>query len=232
MKTRQRIKKTLLEVGTLKRDAEMEEEVVTKEEEIVQNFLQESLTYENLIMYHWTKVILPSSLWAVHKELTGKFIAFSCLSENTSDTFVSTEKAIVFEGSLKAEIFLRGKKMDLSSLVQQNTDTLETLDILLKEVDHLDLCKGTGLEMIRYSAECCLILDRKYRNSRCSNCATKRTHLKKTEAQRLRRAAAKQKECSKNIVGSRKLSKIKEVEQLDDRDKEKVENIIERTEYY
>ena len=45
----------------------------------------------------------------------------------------------------------------------------------------------------------------------------KRTHLKKTEAQRIRRAAAKQKEPMKNILGSRKQSKKKEVEYLDNR---------------
>lgn len=217
MKTRRSTKEIILEVATQnKQDEEMEEGMVLKVC-LDESIEEETLTYENLIMCYWTKITLPSSLWAVHKEPSGKFIIFSCLSENTSDTFVSTEKVIMFEGSLKANIFVRGGKVEPSSLLQQNVETVEMMDALLKKVDELELCQGTGLENAPYSPECCLILDRKYRNARCSNCATKRTLLKKTEAQRLRRAAAKQKEPTKNTVGSHKQSRKEEMEYLDDK---------------
>lgn len=154
----------------------------------------ETITYESLRDEHWPRVTLPSMLWAFHKEPTGKFVAFTHISENTSSTFVSTDKAVVFDGALEAEVYVRGKKVTPQNFQHHTPMTVEDLDALLYNVESLSLCKGTGLDLSRYSPDCCLFLERKYRNSRCSNCSLKRTHLKKTEAQRLRRAAAKQKE--------------------------------------
>lgn len=166
---------------------------VKKEKEIVPERV-ETLTYETLRDEHWIRVTLPSTLWAFHKEPTGKFVAFTHISENTMSTFVSTDKAVVFDGALKAEVYVRGKKVTPQNFQQNTPKTVEELEVLLHSVESLSLCKGTGLDSSRYSPDCCLFLERKYRNSRCSNCSLKRTHLKKTEAQRLRRAAAKQNE--------------------------------------
>jgi hypothetical protein len=169
----------------------------------------ESLTYETLRDRHWARVTLPSQLWAIHTESSGKFIAFTHISENTSSTYISTDKAVVFDGTLEAEIYVRGKKVAPQNFLQNAPVTLEQLDGMLHDVDSLSLCKGTGLDADRYSPDCCLFLERKYRNSRCSNCALKRTHLKKTEAQRLRRAAAKQKEPLKRQIASKRQTRIK-----------------------
>ncbi|KAJ9582543.1 hypothetical protein L9F63_003101 [Diploptera punctata] len=207
MKNRRSLRQTILIVTTQDKDEESDED---------KKFIQEPLTYENLMCY-LSKVTLPSSLWAVHKESTGKFVIFSCLSDNTSDIFISTDKTIMFEGSLKAEIFVRGRRIDTPFITLQNVDSFETMDALLKQVDKFELCKGTGLDSALYSAECSLILDPRYRyrNSRCGKCATKRTHMKKTEAQRLRRAAARKREVVKNTVISRKQFKKKEIKYVD-----------------
>lgn len=167
---------------------------VKKEKEVLVPESAETMTYETLRDEHGARVTLPSTLWSFHKEPTGKFVAFTHISENTSSTFVSTDKAVVFDGALEAEVYVRGKKVTLQNFQQNTPVTVEELDVLLYNVEQLSLCKGTGLDSSRYSPDCCLFLERKYRNSRCSNCSLKRTHLKKTEAQRLRRAAAKQKE--------------------------------------
>lgn len=188
------------------KEEEREEEVDTLAENI------EALTYETLLDQQWTGANLPSLLWAYHREPTGRFVAFTHMSENTSSTYVSTDKAVVFHGTLEAEIYVRGKKVTSQNFLQNCPVTMEDLDVLLREVESLSLCKGTGLDVARYSPDCCLFLERKYRNSRCSNCSLKRTHLKKTEAQRLRRAAAKQKEPLKQQATSRRRIKCKETE--------------------
>lgn len=174
----------------------------------------ETLTYETLRDQRWAGVNLPSLLWAYHREPTGKFVAFTHMSENTSSTYISTDKAVVFHGTLEAEIFVRGKKVTLQNLLQNTPVSMDELDILLRDVESLSLCKGTGLDVAQYSPDCCLFLERKYRNSRCSNCSLKRTHLKKTEAQRLRRAAAKQKEPLKQQAVSRRQMKFKKDSEL------------------
>lgn len=197
------------EVPQLKKE---EEEVDTQEILVPESI--ETLTYETLRDQHWAGVDLPSQLWAYHREPTGKFVAFTHISENTSSTYVSTDKAIVFHGTLEAEIYVRGKKVTSQNFLQNSPLTMEELDILLRDVESLSLCKGTGLDVARYSPDCCLFLERKYRNSRCSNCSLKRTHLKKTEAQRLRRAAAKQKEPVKQQTASRRQAKFKKGTEL------------------
>ncbi|PSN40229.1 hypothetical protein C0J52_12060 [Blattella germanica] len=221
MKTRRGLRQTKEEEAIIHGKNEDEEVQEIKEEVHFQPiFIEEqvnSLTYENLLDHYWTKAKLPSSLWAVHRETTGKFVAFSHISENTSKVFVSTDKMIMFDGTLEFEVFVRGKKVELTNLAQQNICTLEELDSLLHRLEVLRICKGTGLDNARYSPECLLILDRKYRNSRCSNCATRRTHLKKTEAQRLRRAAARQKDSAKVSVESRRQPKKKDMDDSEDR---------------
>lgn len=197
------------EVPQLKKE---EEKVDTQE--ILVSETVETLTYETLRDHHWAGVDLPSLLWAYHRDPTGKFVAFTHISENTSSTYVSTDKAIVFHGTLDAEIYVRGKKVTSQNFLQSAPVSVEDLDILLRDVESLSLCKGTGLDVARYSPDCYLFLDRKYRNSRCSNCSLKRTHLKKTEAQRLRRAAAKQKEPVRQQTGSRRHSKFKKDTEL------------------
>lgn len=185
-----------------------EEAPQLKEEEEVDI---ETLTYETLRDQHWTGANLPTPLWAYHREPTGKFVAFTHMSENTSSTYISTDKAVVFHGTLEAEIYVRGKKVTSQNFLQNPPVTMEELDILLRDVELLNLCKGTGLDVARYSPDCCLYLERKYRNSRCCNCSLKRTHLKKTEAQRLRRAAAKQKEpASRRRIKFKKETEIAE----------------------
>lgn len=198
-----------------------EEEEVDTKEILVPETIQ-TLTYETLRDQHWAGVNLPSLLWACHREPTGKFVAFTHISENTSSTYVSTDKAVVFHGTLEAEIYVRGKKVTSQNFSQNAPVTVEELDILLHDVELLSLCKGTGLDVARYSPDCCLFLERKYRNSRCSNCSLKRTHLKKTEAQRLRRAAAKQKEPTKQQTASRRQAKFKKDTELPE-DKSSVE---------
>jgi hypothetical protein len=185
-----------------------EEEEVDTQEILVPEAIK-TLTYETLRDQHWAGVNLPSPLWAYHREPTGKFVAFTHISENTSSTYVSTDKAVVFHGTLQAEVYVRGKKVTSQKFPQNAPMTVEELDILLHDVESLSLCKGTALDVVRYSPDCCLFLERKYRNSRCSNCSLKRTHLKKTEAQRLRRAAAKQKEPTKQQTASRRQAKFK-----------------------
>jgi len=187
---------------------QLKEDKVETQEILVQQS-SESLTYETLRDQLWTRVTLPSQLWAFHKEPSGKFIAFTHISENTSSTYISTDKAVVFDGTLEAEIYVRGKKATPQNFLQNSPLTLEQLVGMLHDVESLSLCKGTGLDPDRYSPDCCLFLERKYRNSRCSNCALKRTHLKKTEAQRLRRAAAKQKEPLKRQIPSKRQTRIK-----------------------
>lgn len=184
-----------------------EDKVETQEILVPQSI--ESLTYETLRDQHWARVTLPSQLWAFHKEPSGKFIAFTHISENTSSTYISTDKAVVFDGTIDAEIYVRGRKVAPQNFLQNAPVTLEQLDGMLHDVESLSLCKGTGLDADRYSPDCCLFLERKYRNSRCSNCALKRTHLKKTEAQRLRRAAAKRKEPLKRQIASKRQPRIK-----------------------
>jgi hypothetical protein len=193
-------------------EQEDEEEVDTQEILLPENI--ETLTYETLCDQHWTRVNLPSLLWACHKEPTGKFVAFTHVSENTSSMYISTDKAVIFHGTLEAEIYVRGKEVTSQSFLQNAPVTMEELDILLRDVESLTLCKGTGLDVARYSPDCCLFLERKYRNSRCSNCSLKRTHLKKTEAQRLRRAAAKQKEPLKQQTSSKKWTKLRKEAEL------------------
>lgn len=193
---------------------ELKKEEEVESQEILVPEAVETLTYETLREQHWARVTLPSLLWAFHKEPTGKFVAFTHISENTSSTFVSTDKAVVFDGTLQAEIYVRGKKVTPQNFLQNAPVTVEELDVLLHDVESLSLCKGTGLDAVRYSPDCCLFLERKYRNSRCSNCSLKRTHLKKTEAQRLRRAAAKQKEPMKGQIASRRQAKMKKGTEL------------------
>jgi hypothetical protein len=188
---------------------QLKKEDKVETQEILVPQISEPLTYETLRDRHWARVTLPSQLWAFHKEPSGKFIAFTHISENTSSTYVSTDKAVVFDGTLEAEIYVRGKKATPQNFLQSAPVTLEQLDGMLHDVESLSLCKGTGLDADRYSPDCCLFLERKYRNSRCSNCALKRTHLKKTEAQRLRRAAAKQKEPLKRQIPSKRQTRIK-----------------------
>lgn len=196
-------------------ETETEETLQLKKEDKVETLeilvpqSSESLTYETLRDRHWARVTLPSQLWAFHKEPSGKFIAFTHISENTSSIYISTDKAVVFDGTLEAEIYVRGKKATPQNFFQNAPVTLEQLNGMLHDVELLSLCKGTGLDADRYSPDCCLFLERKYRNSRCSNCALKRTHLKKTEAQRLRRAAAKQKEPLERHIPSKRQARIK-----------------------
>lgn len=188
---------------------QLKKEDKVETQEILVPESSESLTYETLRDQHWARVILPSELWAFHKEPSGKFVAFTHISENTSSTYVSTDKAVVFDGTLKAEIYVRGKKVAPQNFLQYAPVTVEQLVGMLRDVESLSLCKGTGLDADRYSPDCCLFLERKYRNSRCSNCALKRTHLKKTEAQRLRRAAAKQKGPLKRQTASKRQTRMK-----------------------
>lgn len=196
----------------IEREAEETQQLKKEDKVETQEILvpqSESLTYETLRDHLWARVTLPSQLWAFHKEPSGKFIAFTHISENTSSTYVSTDKAVVFDGTLEADIYVRGKKATPQNFLHSAPVTLEQLVGMLHDVESLSLCKGTGLDADRYSPDCCLFLERKYRNSRCSNCALKRTHLKKTEAQRLRRAAAKQKEPLNRQIPSKRQTRIK-----------------------
>ncbi|KAJ4428223.1 hypothetical protein ANN_24239 [Periplaneta americana] len=155
---------------------------------------EEVLTFEALRDHLWVGVVLPTPLWGCHRDPAGKYVAFTHVSESTCGSYMSTDKAVLFDGCLEAEVFVRGRRVVPSNLAPSTPTLVRELSILLRNVEALSVCQGTGLDSAQYSPDCCLLLERKYRNSRCSSCSLKRTHLKKTEAQRLRRAAAKQRQ--------------------------------------
>ena len=77
---------------TIEREAEETQQLKKEDKVKIQEILvpqsSESLTYETLCDRLWARVTLPSQLWAFHKEPSGKFIAFTHISENTSSTYI------------------------------------------------------------------------------------------------------------------------------------------------
>ncbi|XP_069684792.1 uncharacterized protein [Periplaneta americana] len=78
-----------------------------------------AFTYSTLID-HASTVILPSSLWAMHRHPRDKYVAF-IETTFSSDGGLSIEKGVVFKGTCKPDIFFYGHNVPLPDIGKQVT---------------------------------------------------------------------------------------------------------------
>ncbi|KAJ9590692.1 hypothetical protein L9F63_016208 [Diploptera punctata] len=81
-------------------------------ENMDQNCVEENpFTYE-ILLKETDAIKLPSSLWAVHKEPNGRFVAFSRMPVIRTGRLIA-DKAVVFAGQLVPSVFFREMKLNL-----------------------------------------------------------------------------------------------------------------------
>lgn len=117
---------------------------------------------------------LPSSLWAMHKDPNGRFVAFSRLPANRTGRLIA-DKGVVFAESLIPAVFFREMKLKLPAGVPtQPLQSLQQVSAYLHKIHRLAFCTGTGLHDPIRSMKCRIYVDMPSSVRRCTACSTQR----------------------------------------------------------